>query len=182
MNDNSMLSSVPAVPHLVPSVTKSTSFLAKHMHQSPGAAGSKYPRPGRTQGTSILSLFWRLDVWGQGVCRVDAFWELWGRICSRPLSFVYKRSSSSCVSSFSFPSLHASVSVPKFPLFIRASVIWGWAHPQWTHFNFISSVKSPSPNKVWRGWGLLGVRTPTDGKFPTCEPSSFKLLKMWTSI
>ena len=149
------------------------------MHQSPGAAGSKYPRPGRTQGTFILSLFCRLDVWGQGVCRVDAFWELWGRIRSRPLSSVYKRSSSSCVSSCSLPSLHASVSVPKFPLLVRASVIWNWAHPQWTHFNFIPSVKSPFPNKVWRRWGLLGVRIPTDGKFPTCEPSSFELSKMW---
>ena len=33
MSDNSVLSSVHAVPHLVPSVTKSTSFLGKGLRQ-----------------------------------------------------------------------------------------------------------------------------------------------------
>ena len=34
----------------------------------------------------IASQFWRLDIWNQGVGKVDSFWALWEGICSLPLT------------------------------------------------------------------------------------------------
>lgn len=36
------------------------------------------------QQKSIVSLFWKLEVWDQDVSRVGSFWGVWGRFCPLP--------------------------------------------------------------------------------------------------
>ena len=65
----------------------------------------------------IVSQFWRVDVWDQGVSRLGSFWRLWGKDLFQVFSLACRQPSSSCVSWHFLLSLHTLC--PNFPLFIR---------------------------------------------------------------
>lgn len=76
----------------------------------------------------------------QGIHRVPSFWGLWGRICSRPLSLACR-----------WPSSCSYGTLPKCVICLISPLNKNASHDLIVHltqFNFITSVKILSTNKI----------------------------------
>lgn len=49
---------------------------------------NKVPLTGWLNRNVFFLQFWKPEAWNQGVGKVGSFWEFWGRICSRPFSWL----------------------------------------------------------------------------------------------
>lgn len=68
----------------------------------------------------LVSPFWKIEAWNQGVNRFGSFWGLWERVCCSPLSLTCR-----WLSSHLHGTLSTCTSISKCSLFTRAHQSYG---------------------------------------------------------
>lgn len=127
-------------------------------------ATTKYHKLGDKQQKCIVSQFWGLELWNQGVSQVGSFWKcekesalclllsfwwfarnLWHFLAYGSITPIFTTMFSLCLCFYIF----------RFLLFIMTAVILNWSLPQRPHFNLIICRESIFEwNHIHKYWGL----------------------------